>query len=147
MGPSDGSDGEVLAEGPHALLRAMPDGYEVHRHDRDAVERFPRTDEGSDQAWDRYLEVCRQGRIGRLLTALVPVAVLAGALWLAMALVAALVTLGFGLDRVSGDNEIARWLAYASEFGQAVSVLFIGAVGSYVVLWLYRKGIPSAGNP
>ena len=146
MDPVEGSESEVLAEGPHALLLETLDGYELHRHDRDTFERFPLTDEGSDDAWDRYLEVTRQGRVGRWLRALVPVAIVAGAAWFAIVLVTAFATVGLGFDRLSSDDWMARGLTYVVQFGEALSALFIAATASYVVLWLYRKGIPPASR-
>ena len=141
-----GSDGEVLAEGPHALLLETPNGYELHRHDRDTFERFPLTDEGSDAAWDRYLEVTRQGRVGRWLHALVPVAIVAGAAWFLIVLIAAVATVGIGFDRLSSDDWMARALGYVVQFGEALSALFVAATALYVVLWLHRRGIPAAGR-
>jgi len=143
--PGDRSDGDVLAEGPHALLLETSDAYELHRHDRDTFERFPLTDEGSDDAWDRYLEVTRQGRAGRWLRALVPVAVVAGAAWFTIGLIAA-ATVALGFDRLSSDDWTTRALTYVVQFGEVMSTLFIAAVGSYVILWLYRKGIPTGSD-
>jgi hypothetical protein len=142
--PVRASCGDVLAEGPHALLRETPDGYELHRHDRDVFERFPLTDEGSDDAWNRYLEVTRQGRVGRWLAALVPVAIVSGAAWFAIVLIAGVASVRLGFDRVGTDDSSTRLLTYVVQFGEAMSTLFIAAAGSYVILWLYRKGIPTA---
>jgi hypothetical protein len=133
---------EELAASRYVSLLQTSDGYEIHRHGRATVETYPPTDEGFDAAWDRYGELTRVGRSGRRLTALIIVGVIAAVLWFVVTLIDAVLYAAAFDDRSNdGLNRLVAWL---SPFTTVLYALFAGAVGSYAVVWLYRRGMPAA---
>jgi hypothetical protein len=133
---------DEVAVSRYATLLRTSEGYAVRRRGQVSVETYPPTDEGLDAAWDRYTELTHAGRSGRLLTALVVVGVVAAVLWFAVELVSAILYIAVIHTR-SNDalDELASWL---TPFTTVFYALFIGAVGSYAVVWLSRLGMPPA---
>ena len=76
------------------------------------------------------------------MSALVVVGVAAAVLWFAVELVSAILYIAVIHNRSNDPlNELASWL---TPFTNVFSALFMGAVGSYAVVWLSRLGMPPA---
>ncbi len=133
---TDGSD--VLATSRSATLVRTSDGYEVHRAGSRTVDRFPDTDDGSDDAWDRFHAIARAGRIERIVPGLFTISLVSAVAWIVCRIGTAfayawLVT---RLDPNGGGlPDLYPWISAAEQVTYAV---FLGATGCYVLLWLQR---------
>ena len=128
---------EELASGPHAsLVRTATDYRIVHRR---AVESFPLTDEGSDDAWARYRSLALAGRLDRAPVILLVIAVGAAACWLALVTSWAVVTASIASDGHTEGSWVGTILD-AARYQQVFFALFAGSLGTYVAWWFYRRG-------
>jgi hypothetical protein len=138
----DQEPAEDVAFNRCASVVRTPRGYEVRRPGRATVETYPPADEGFDDAWDRFTALTRAGRSGRVLSALVIVGVVAALLWFVVSLVAAIAYVA--AIHSSSDDPLSDLISWISPFTTVFYALFVGAVGSYAVVWLYGRGIPRA---
>jgi len=138
---------DILATSRSATLIRTSGGYEVHRAGSHSVDRFPDTDDGSDDAWDRFHAVSRVGRIDRLVPHLLTIAMIAAVAWIACRIGAAVTYAWLVTGHPSegrGIPEIYTWISAAEQVMYAV---FLGAAGCYVLLWLQRAKLLAARSP
>jgi hypothetical protein len=136
---TDASD--VLATSRSATLVRTTDGYEVHRAGYRAVDRFPDTDDGSDDAWDRFHAISRIGRIDRIVPGLLTISLVAAVAWILCRIGTAL-TYAWLVTRVDtnggGIPDLYPWLSAAEQVTYAV---FLGATGCSLLLGLQRTKV------
>jgi len=121
------------------LLTREEDGFAVWDTEGGVdvpVEAFPLTDDGEQDARDRFQTLRSEDRRERIVpSVLFWVAILGGIAW-----VSARVVLGFGyLTTVRPFRGSGEWLVWAQGAETITFAVFIGASVLYVVLWISRR--------
>jgi hypothetical protein len=133
---SDASD--VLATSRSATLVRTADGYEVHRAGSRTVDRFPDTDDGSDDAWDRFHAIVRVGRIDRIVAGLLTTSLVSAVAWIVCRIGTAFTYAWLLTGRDPNGHGIPDLYPWISAAEQVTYAVFLGATGCYVLLWLQR---------
>jgi hypothetical protein len=121
------------------LLTREEDGFAVWDTEGGVdvpVEAFPLTDDGEQDARDRFQTLRSEDRRERIVpSVLFWVAILGGIAW-----VSARVVLGLGyLTTVRPFKGSGEWLVWAQGAETITFAVFIGASVLYVVLWISRR--------